>query len=255
MTQSRIVLLESDHDYRSNLSGFLEAHGFEVIAVETLADIHAQSQHIEWTIYLLNFGTNTSFGLEFLATRDRRSNGPVLILSDSDDHIDRIVYLELGADDYIVKTARDRETLARIRVAQRRRPSAALPSPTTEPIDSAPPPRSWRFSSQMQELVAPDGIRIDLTTDQFNLLDVLVEHNGKALSRDFLSHTLFNRLLQAGDRSIDNLVVRLRRRLGEPARAPRIVKTARGDGYFFDGFPEARTMDQSRCPIERRCAA
>jgi two-component system OmpR family response regulator len=250
----RIVLLDADSNYRWKLSSFLGAHGYRVTLFETLGEMHDTLCNPEWAIYLVNFGANTNQGLEFLSAGER-ANGSVLVLSDSDDHVDRIVCLELGADDYIVKTTHHREILARVRVAQRRGPSALLPflSPRTRGTDITP--ASWRFLPEVRELLTPEGRRIDLTTDQFGLLDTLIKHTGKALSRNFLSRALFDRPLKAGDRSIDNLVVRLRRRLGESARAPRIIKTARTGGYFFDGFPEPSGTATTRAVTEERYAA
>jgi DNA-binding response OmpR family regulator len=233
----RIVLFEKDNSYRWKLSSFLRSHGCNVIAAETVSDIYDQTHNPEWAIYLVNFSTDTSWGIEFLTARDRRHHCPVLVLSDNDDHVDRIVCLELGADDYIVKTAHHREILARIRVARRRGPLGMLPSLPAKPIVAEPAPSAWTFAPETRELTTPNGNRIDLTADQFGLLDILMQHAGKPLSRDYLSRTLFDRPLKDGDRSIDNLVVRLRRRLGEAARAPQIIRTARSGGYFFGGFP------------------
>jgi DNA-binding response OmpR family regulator len=107
----------------------------------------------------------------------------------------------------------------------------------------------------MRDLVAPDGNRVDLTADQFALLDTLIQNTGQALGRDYLSRAVFDRPLKAGDRSIDNLVVRLRRRLGESARSPVIIKTARAGGYFFDGFPDPTDMTHTLFTNEQRHAA
>jgi two-component system OmpR family response regulator len=248
MTGNRVVLLESDNSYRGKLSRYLQIHGFDVVDIDTLDEVDQGYHDNDWAISLVNFGNNTGQGLEFLKANPRHHQGPVLVLADNDDHIDRIVCLELGADDYILKSTHEREILARIRVAARREPIDPVPSAPAKPHDADQDADTWRFSHEKREVMAPDGRLIDLTIDQFSLLDVLIKNSGKALSRKFLSRALFNRPLKAADRSIDNLVVRLRRKLGESARAPRIVKTARSGGYLFDGFPGPSSTKRKSFP-------
>ena len=120
-------------------------------------------------------------------------------------------------------------------------------------IPKAPP--GWCFSPEIGELVSPDAGRIDLTTDQFNLLRLLIQNSGKTLSREYLSSALLGRELKTTDRAIDNLVVRLRKRLGESARRPRIIKTARTGGYFFDGFPAPSVTPPASYPLDQKLAA
>ena len=255
----RIVFLEGDPDYRLGLSSYLQSNGLNVTIVKTLNDIYEDQYNQEWAIYLVNFGTNTNRGLEFLKTNARGRQGPVLVLSDSDDPIDRIVCLELGADDGMPKSMHQREILARIRVAARRRPPMQTApvafQPPGIPSVAGGPSTAWRFSREDRTLQGPDGTPIDLTSDQFRLMDILITHAGKTLSRAFLTRTLFNRTAKAGDRSIDNLVARLRQRLGEPSRGPRIVRTARAGGYFFAGFPDQFGTKPPRAGNERKRAA
>ena len=252
MEMPRVILLDEDNNYRLNLSDYLRANGFSVVEITAIDGDFIENSSLEWSILLINFGDNSNSGLEFLKTSTHRRLGSVLVLTDSDDPIDRIICLELGADDCISKSTHPREILARIRVAARRKPSVALAAKSfTPPAELAAPdlPRpAWRFSRETRELIAPEDQPIDLTADQFSLLDVLIQHTGTALSRDFLSQTLFGRTLKVGDRSIDNLVVRLRRRLGESARAPRLIRTARAGGYFFAGFPNAMDIGSLQLP-------
>jgi two-component system OmpR family response regulator len=250
-----ILILEGDSDYRLNLSTYLRGQGLTARTAETLGDVINHDYNQGWAIVLANLGANTSDGLQFLRTSALQRCCPIIVLSDNDDHIDRIVCLEMGADDYIVKTAHYREILARIRVAWRRATSPALPYNSVAAPRVATPTARWCFSRETKDLVAPGGRRIDLTADQFSLLDTLIQNAGKALSRPYLSRELFGRPLKPGDRSIDNLVVRLRRRLGDPARAPHVVKTARMGGYLFERFPEPQGMKPAVRQQEERRAA
>ncbi len=258
----RIVLLEADTDYRLKLADYLRANGLEISVVDTLDEIIGLLHNQEWMVSVINFGTNTYRGLEFLKTSARLQQGPVLVLSDSDDPIDRIVCLELGADDCFAKTMHPREMLARIRVAIRRKPglqsrrAAPRPAESQAAIPSTGPSSTgWRFSREQRQLTGPDGVPIELTGDQFKLLDILIQHAGEPQSRDQLSRAVFGRLVKAGDRAIDNLVVRLRRKLNEPARMPRIIKTARSGGYLFAGFPEDPGAKPHTIRSERKRAA
>jgi len=148
----------------------------------------------------------------------------------------------------ILKSASLRELLARVRAAARRlggdwRRDALEPAATPETGT-----RGWRFLPGRRELRAPDGQSVMLTSAEYNLLNVLVMNAGTPLSRDYLSRAVFGRTYSALDRSIDNLVARLRRKLGDPARAAQVIKTARPIGYVFTGFatPAHDTGPQSQ---------
>ena len=143
MERLKVVLFEPDRTYRSNIATFLESHGCVISIVETVTDINEQTRNPEWVIYLLNLKTTGNWGIAFLAASEARHECPVVVLSDNDDDIDRIVTLELGADDYIMKTAHHREILARIRVAQRRGLAGRQPNIPARPVMIAKAPAGW----------------------------------------------------------------------------------------------------------------
>ena len=238
MDMPDVVLIEGDSAYRRQLSEYLQANGLKLVEFEDFDTLHHHIDDHERSVIVANLGGDPAHGLDFLKFIGTRHNCPLLVLSDTDDETDRIVCLELGADDYIVKTTPSREILARVRVAARRLSSTLVPGLQQRSNDIGTSTAAWRFSRARRELIAPNGELVSLTSAEFNLLDVLTQNIGTPLSRDYLSRAVFGRAFSAMDRSIDNLIARLRRKLGDPARAPRMIKTARPIGYVFTGFAD-----------------
>jgi DNA-binding response OmpR family regulator len=175
----------------------------------------------------------------FTLAREVRSkhNVPIVMISGKGDMIDRVVGLELGADDYIAKPFHMREVLARIRAVLRRyagpnaetaRAGVMAEQGTRYSFDG------WTLDMGRRELKAPEGTLCELTTAEFNLLAVLVERPGRVLSRDELMDLLKGHDWTPLDRSIDGLVARLRKKV-ERGECPQLVKTVRGVGYVFAG--------------------
>jgi len=159
----------------------------------------------------------------------RAADIPVIMLTAMTEEADRIVGLELGADDYVCKPFSPRELLARIKVVLRR---AAQGSP-------APPPLAgkrlrfdrWEFDPTRRELTAPDGVAVALSSAEFRLLQVLVGRPGQTLTRDQLLDLSAGRASEPFDRSIDNVISRLRKKIEDDPRSPRLIKTVWGEGY------------------------
>jgi DNA-binding response OmpR family regulator len=162
----------------------------------------------------------------------RTKTVPILMLTARGDEADRVAGLDAGADDYIVKPFSPRELLARIRAILRR--ARALPAN----LQITHSPNIWRFSGYTLDGVSrqvrnPDGVLLVLTSGEYRLLHVLLQHANKVLSRDQLLEFTQGRAADAFDRSIDLLISRLRVRLGEPARSLGLIKTVRSEGYVL----------------------
>lgn len=250
MDRSRVVVIDADREYRRQVSDYLRAHDFKIIEVDGFDTFYERVGDDSRAVVVMALGADLAQALGFLKFVGARYRCPVLVLSDADDETDRVLCLELGADDVILKTASLRELLARVRAATRRlgaeaRRDALEPAPI-----SASAARGWQFLSGRRELRAPNGTPVPLTSAEYNLLDVLVMNAGTPLSRDYLSRAVFGRTYNALDRGIDNLVTRLRRKLGDPARAAQVIKTARPIGYVFTGFAgpaqDARALPAGR---------
>lgn len=162
-----------------------------------------------------------------------------MILTGLDDPVDRILGLELGADDYIQKTAMPREILARIRAVLRRvRPAAAAAA-------AAPQANDWELRAPEHELYRPDGVPCRLTFAEFALLNALVSARGEPISRDVLTEQVFDRPYRPGDRAIDSLIVRVRRKLEPDPEQPVVIKSARQQGYLFTAFPPLASLPRA----------
>ena len=156
------------------------------------------------------------------------------MISGKGDTIDRVVGLELGADDYISKPFQLREVLARVRAVLRRYAPAEAPAGTSRLRDtSATPSRTWCSTSPARELIRGAGKLQELTTAEFNLLEIFVKRPHRVLSRDNIMDLLKGHEWSPVDRSIDALVGRLRKKIEPDADHPRLIKTVRGIGYAF----------------------
>jgi len=159
---------------------------------------------------------------------------PIIFLTAKDDEIDRVVGLELGADDYVVKPFGRRELVARIKAVLRRAGSAAKRSGRGEYLFNG-----WRFSPARMELYDPGGTTISLSTSEAELLLVFVQNPGLPLSRDRLLDLTKGRNSSPFDRSVDSHISRLRRKLRDDSKKPSLIKTAWGVGYIFSCQVEA----------------
>jgi two-component system OmpR family response regulator len=230
-TPEHLLIVDDDREIRRLLTEFLEQAGFRVTAV---ADGKAMRRALEGhciDLVVLDLMLPGDDGLSLCRELRTRSNIPVLMLTARDAEVDRIVGLEMGADDYLAKPFSPRELLARIRSILRR--AQALPY-NLQPADA----RSLRFGGwtldvAARHVVAPDGLVVSLSGAEFRLLRVLVEHAQRVVSRDQLLELANGREPILFDRSIDVMVGRLRRRLGDDGREPQIIKTVRGQGYVL----------------------
>jgi len=241
----KVLLIDDDCAYRAELSRYLRSNGFDSLESDSFkaaCEVVRASPRAFVIVPELTVGSRHLF--DYLAQMKRTSGAAILVLSNRPEETEKIVALEVGADDFIPKTTDRREILARIRAAARRLPARrdiATP-PEAKPVHgTAQPAGSWRFLPARRELIDPEGRPVRLTTAEFSLLDAFVENTGSPLSRNHLAMAVLGRNSYASDRGIDNLVAKLRRKLRESARLGRMIKTARPVGYVFTGFSAAET--------------
>lgn len=227
---SRILVVDDDGEIRRLLASFLGRNGFTVTTARDGVDMDAAMSTGHPDLLVLDLVMPGVSGLELCRRIRARSPIPIIMLTAKGDDTDRIVGLEVGADDYVPKPFNPRELLARIRAVLRR----ALPKDLANPGV----PRGqlhfagWRLNQRRRELLDPDGAVVDLTAGEYDLLLAFVERPHRVLSREFL-------LEQSGrhagpfDRSIDVQVSRLRRKLERGSAVTPIIKTVRGAGYLF----------------------
>jgi two-component system phosphate regulon response regulator OmpR len=155
------------------------------------------------------------------------------MLTGRDDVVDRIVGLEVGADDYIAKPFHLREVLARLRTVLRRsQPAAPVPNEESKEVIRF---AGWHLDLGRRQLVTIDGSEVVLTTGEFDMLAILVKHPGRVFTREILMDLTRGRNLDAFDRSIDAQIARLRKKLEDDSRKPTLIKSVRGIGYVFTG--------------------
>lgn len=224
-----ILLVDDDQKIRTLLKTYLEKNQYEVRLAHDGASFLAEFERFrdEISLCILDVMLPDTEGFALCQSVRRRSDVPVIMLTASAEETDRIVGLELGADDYIGKPFNPRELLARIKAIHRRSGQ-----------DRSHTPRYFRFNGFCldvleRSLIDPDGAVSALSGMDFQLLKLLVEHPGEVLDRSRLAEVTRGRDLGPLDRSLDVQVSRLRQRLQDDGKQPALIKTVRGSGYVF----------------------
>ena len=228
-----MLIVDDDEDIRDLVSTYLGSHGLRVIDAATEAELLASVVKNAPDVILLDVNLGVEDG--FAIARRLRSHwaGGLLMLTGRGDTIDRVVGLEIGADDYITKPFELREWLARIRsVSRRSLQPAALVNVCGE---RQPVLRFDQFAldTGRRELRKDGGPAIVLTTGEYELLLMLCEQSGRILSRDQILQRTHHREAGPFDRTIDVQIGRLRRKLGDDGKEPRVIKSVRGAGYLL----------------------
>jgi two-component system OmpR family response regulator len=227
---SHILVVDDDREIRSLVARFLEQHKFRVT---TVADGKSMLQALAASridLIVLDLMLPGEDGLTLCRKVRAEASTPIIILTAIGGETDRIIGLELGADDYLAKPFNPRELLARIRAVLRR--SAALPAHgrqrgTSYRFDG------WRLDVTRRELISPEELVVHLSAAEFELLTAFVERPQLVLTRDQLLDLTQGRNAVPFDRSIDVLVSRLRRKIERDSQQPLLIKTVRNGGYVF----------------------
>jgi len=222
-----LVLYVEDDDRLAQLTAtYLESHGVHVVVVSDGLEAVSQAQRLRPDVVLLDLMLPGIDGLEVCRRIRARMDTPIVMVTAHGDEPDRVVGLEGGADDYIVKPFSSRELLARIRAQARRASGRAGPSAETVVVGGL------RIEPQAMQATL-DGRPIQLTTYEFTLLRALAARAGHVLSREQLIDLVRGNAEEAFDRSIDVHISHLRQKLGDDPRSPRLLKTVRGVGYML----------------------
>ena len=230
-TNTRILIVDDDLDTRAELKEYLTKHGFVTGTAESGEAMRVRMQEAGYDLIIMDLTLPGEDGLALTQYIRRHSQMPVIMLTGRRETIDRIIGLEMGADDYVTKPFELRELLARIRSVLRR---AKSPSEDAAEESSAVVKfEGWQLDLHARDLTSPDGRDIALTTAEFKLLEAFVGRPKRVLERDFLLDLVHGREWSAYDRSIDNLVARLRRKIESDPRRPKMIKSVRGAGYLF----------------------
>src|SRR5579862_1175244 len=226
--QTRILVVDDDRELRKLISEFLSNHGYRVSVAENVAAMRQSIERERPDLIVLDAMMPGEDGLS-AARRLAAENGPsVIMLSALGGETDRIIGLEVGADDYLAKPCNPRELLARVRAVLRRRRAEPGGQPAGRIYEFA----GWRLDLGRRDLRDPAGVLIELSDGEFALLRSLVEHPQRVLSRDQLLDYAHGGERDVYDRAIDSQISRLRRKLNERGNVE-LIRTVRNEGYLL----------------------
>jgi len=226
-----ILVVDDDAEIRNLLGEYLEKNGCKATVVADGKGMRAALARAKVDLIVLDLMLPGEDGLELCRKLRADADTPVIMLTARGEETDRIVGLEIGADDYLAKPFSPRELLARIKSVLRRYRS--LPRNLRAEDARAFAFGAWRLDTVARHLVSGQGVVTPLSGAEFRLLRIFLAHPNHVLSRDQLMMLMHGREAEPFDRSIDNQVSRLRHRLGDDPAEPRIIKTVRGEGYVL----------------------
>ncbi len=232
MEKELILVVDDDAQITTFLKRYLEKQEYRVICASDGREMQTVLEREDVDLCILDIGLPGKSGLDITRDLRQKSDLPILVLSGRDETFDRVVGLEFGADDYMVKPFEPRELVARIRTILRRSNRPEIPTvQSTHPIFHF---GQWSLNSGERSLiVAASGMPVVLTTSEFELLHLFAANPGTAFTRDQLLDAARGRVSFAGDRTIDVHVMRLRKKLCPDPDDSEIIKTVHGVGYSF----------------------
>lgn len=233
-TDTRILVCDDELDVREMLQEYLQKRGYEVSIASSGKELRTVLGLINIDLIILDINMPGEDGLAVLRSLRPDNQTPVVMLTAADDVVDRIIGLEMGADDYLGKPVDLRELEARIKAVLRRKAPAAAPEKDSDNIA-----RFGDFSLDIEaaKLTAADGTEVPLTAMEFSLLKAFAENKGRVLNRDQILEQAHDRSWDPFDRSIDIRISRLRRKIEKNPEKPVIIKTVRGIGYVYNPEP------------------
>ena len=227
---THVLIVEDDEVARTKLAGYLETAGHRVSEAVDGRGLRQVMVSDPVDLVLLDINLPGEDGLDL--TRFIRANSDVgiILVTGRTDDVDRILGLEIGADDYVTKPFNPRELLARVKTLLRRTTARAQSGSETRTSWAF---SGWRFDTRSRRLVSPSGDKVALTRAEFELLNALIAHPGTVLTRERLLGCITHRSWDPGDRTVDVLVRRLRQKLEVDPQSPELIITVHGEGYMF----------------------
>ncbi len=227
----RILVVDDDPDLRDLLRDYLGKQDMDVRTVPDGDALRVALERDGCDLLILDVMLPGDDGLTLCREIRARSRLPILMLTARGDELDRIIGLEMGADDYLPKPFHPRELLARVRSILRRAPEHPDGDGSVRALKFA----GWTLDLGARHLVDDGGVVTPLSSGEFRMLNALAENPNRVLSRDQLMDVLAGRDAGPFDRTVDVMISRLRRRLGDDGREPRIIRTLRNEGYVLTG--------------------
>jgi two-component system OmpR family response regulator len=229
VTNARILCVEDDADIARMLAEVLQDNGFGAVLVGSAIEMDALLKRESFDLIVLDVMLPGEDGLSICRRLRMSSSIPIIMVTARSEDIDRILGLELGADDYVTKPFNSRELLARIRALLRRVESGTASRPRPRPLTFA----GWRINPTTRELHDPAGVRITLTGAEFDLLMAFCRNPGQVLSREQLIEQAFGGLIASVERSVDVHISRIRQKIEPDPKDRTMIRTVRLGGYLF----------------------
>ena len=229
LAPAHIVIVEDDPVTRAKLAAYFTIEGYRVSEAEDGDEMRAILDDHPADLLMIDINLPGEDGLQLTREQRERSEVGIILVTGRTDSVDRIVGLEIGADDYVTKPFDQRELLARVKNLLRRVRRPAVPAETGQVRRFL----GWSLDPGNRTLRGSDGGYVDLTRAEFKALALLSANPGKVLSRDRLLHEMAHRDWDPSDRTVDVVIRRLRQKLGDNSRHPRIIVTSHGEGYLF----------------------
>lgn len=237
MQSKRILIVDDDTALADSLKRYFVEYGFDVSAAVDGAALREVLSKESVDLIILDLMLPGENGFDLAREIRRDSDIPIIILTGMSDEADRVVGLELGADDYVAKPFSPRELLARVNAILRRSAATAkavADSPLPPALERVGIFSGWRIELGRRRLINPLGDEIRLTAGEFSVLVMLVENSRRVLTREQILDCFANGESDVFDRSVDTRISRLRRRIEADPRNPTFLKTEWGIGYYFD---------------------
>ena len=228
-----VLALDDDPEVRAMLVEYLGSHDLRITAVATGREMLSFLENEPVDVLLLDLRLPGEDGLALARQVRNLSAVPIIILTGRTDEADRVMGLELAADDYVVKPFSPRELVARIRAVLRRAGSGAQPTPPRDTSIRAYRFAGWELNVRLRRLTDPAGQQVPLTNGEFSLLSAFLSSPQRVLSRDQLLEASRLHNLEVYERSIDVTILRLRRKIERNTSQPELLRTERGAGYVF----------------------
>jgi len=235
--QSHILVVDDDREIRDLVAKFLKQHNLRVTTAQDGREMKRALEDWAIDLVVLDVMMPGDDGLTLCRNLRASSQMPVIMLTAMGEETDRIIGLEMGADDYLAKPFNPRELLARIKAVLRRTGNIDSSSGDEEDGQSFKF-NDWEFKPDQRELFSDEGVLVSLSRGEFELLDTFVRHPNRVLNRDQLLDMARGREAIPFDRAIDVQVSRLRKKLKDDPKSPSLIKTVRGGGYMFSAKVE-----------------
>ena len=226
---SRILLVEDDEEIAGMIGEMLRENGLEAVAVSSAANMDAAMRNQTFDLVVLDAMLPGEDGFSVCRRLRASSTIPIVMLTALGDEINRIVGIELGADDYVTKPFHPRELMARIKGLLRRASYGADQSSQQTPMRFA----GWQINPILRQLINPEGVHISMTTAEFDILLAFCQNPGRVMTREQLLRLTHAGLAGPVERSVDVHISRVRQKIEQNVREPSFIKTVRLGGYMF----------------------